>query len=146
MNQMTSEKYLNFFLLMAFWKFQHFNLVSKISQILFKPLPFIRVLDKFCMLSAYLQWRFHSGERVVARGPFVKRNTVSFLKNLESHLFAWLNNAEACNDVSLRKHAYSNILKVLLPKNENFQNSDILHISAQNIIVGICLNRLGKQF
>ena len=26
---------------MAFWKFQHFNLVSKISQKLFKPLPFI---------------------------------------------------------------------------------------------------------
>ena len=40
MNQMTSEKYLNFFfLLLAFWKFQHFNLVSKISQKLFKPLP-----------------------------------------------------------------------------------------------------------
>ena len=39
MNQMTSEKYLNFFLLMAFGKFQHFNLESKISQKLFKPLP-----------------------------------------------------------------------------------------------------------
>ena len=36
---------------------------------------------------------------------------------------------------SLRKHAYSNILKILAPKNENFQikNSDIFHISAQNI-------------
>ena len=36
---------------------------------------------------------------------------------------------------SLRKHAYSNILKFLPPKNENFQikNSDIFHISAQNI-------------
>ena len=35
---------------------------------------------------------------------------------------------------SLRKHAYSNILKVLPPKNENFQmkNSDNFHISAQN--------------
>ena len=35
----------------------------------------------------------------------------------------------------LRKHAYSNILKILPPKNENFQikNSDIFHISAQNI-------------
>ena len=28
-----------FFLLMAFWKFQHFNLESKIPQKLFKPLP-----------------------------------------------------------------------------------------------------------
>ena len=36
---------------------------------------------------------------------------------------------------SLRKHAYSNILKILAPKIENFQikNSDIFHISAQNI-------------
>ena len=36
---------------------------------------------------------------------------------------------------SLRKHAYSNILKILQPKKENFQikNSDIFHISAQNI-------------
>ena len=37
---------------------------------------------------------------------------------------------------SLRKHDYSNILKILPPKkNENFQkkNSDIFHMSAQNI-------------
>ena len=38
---------------------------------------------------------------------------------------------------TLRKHAYSNtcILKILPPKIENFQikNSDIFHISAQNI-------------
>ena len=36
---------------------------------------------------------------------------------------------------SLRKHAYSNILKILQPKEENFQirNSDIFHISAQNL-------------
>ena len=38
----------------------------------------------------------------------------------------------------LRKHAYSNILKILPPKNENFQikNSDIFHTSAQNIDCG----------
>ena len=38
-------------------------------------------------------------------------------------------------DSSLRKHAYSNISKILAPKNEKFQikNSDIFHISAQNI-------------
>ena len=36
---------------------------------------------------------------------------------------------------SLRKHAYSNILRILPPKNENFQmkNSDIFLISVQNI-------------
>ena len=39
---------------------------------------------------------------------------------------------------TLRKHAYSNILKFLPPKNEYFQmkNSDIFHISAQNIDCG----------
>ena len=35
---------------------------------------------------------------------------------------------------TLRKHAYSNILKISPPKTENFQikNSDIFHISAQS--------------
>ena len=39
---------------------------------------------------------------------------------------------------TLRKQAYSNILKILPPKNENFQikYSDIFHISAQNIDCG----------
>ena len=42
---------------------------------------------------------------------------------------------------SLRKHAYSNILKILPPEKENFQikNSDIFHISAQNIDCGYSL-------
>ena len=42
---------------------------------------------------------------------------------------------------SLRKHAYSNILKILPPKNENVQinSSDIFHISAQNIDSGYSL-------
>ena len=40
-----------------------------------------------------------------------------------------------CIALTLRKHAYSNILKILPPKNENFQIKmfDIFHISAQNI-------------
>ena len=42
---------------------------------------------------------------------------------------------DATNYKPLRKHAYSNILKILPPKNENFQikNSDIFLNSAQNI-------------
>ena len=41
----------------------------------------------------------------------------------------------------LRKHAYSNIWKISPPKSENFQikNSDIFHISAQNIDCGYSL-------
>ena len=42
---------------------------------------------------------------------------------------------------SLRKHVYSNILKILPPQNENFQikNSDNFHVSAQNIDCGYSL-------
>ena len=45
---------------------------------------------------------------------------------------------------SLRKHAYSNMLKILPPKTENFQikNSDIFLISAQNIDCGYSLEPL----
>ena len=41
----------------------------------------------------------------------------------------------------LRKHTYSNILKISPPKTERFQikNSDIFHISAQNIDCGYSL-------
>ena len=40
-----------------------------------------------------------------------------------------------------KKHAYSNILKILPPKNENFRikNSDVVLISAQNIDCGYSL-------
>ena len=44
--------------------------------------------------------------------------------------------------MTIRKHAYSNILKLLPPKNNNFQikkKSDIFHISAQNIDCGYSL-------
>ena len=42
---------------------------------------------------------------------------------------------------TLRNHAYSNILKILPPQNENFQtkNSDNFHVSAQNIDCGYSL-------
>ena len=46
----------------------------------------------------------------------------------------WLN-------IHCEKHAYSNILKILQPKKENFQikNSDIFHIYAQHIDCGYSL-------
>ena len=42
---------------------------------------------------------------------------------------------------TLRKYAYSNILRILPPKNENFQtkNSGSFHTSAQNIDYGYLL-------
>ena len=44
-------------------------------------------------------------------------------------------------NVALRKHAYSNKLKILPPQTENFQIkiSDIFHISTQNIYCGYSL-------
>ena len=44
-------------------------------------------------------------------------------------------------DPALRKHAHSNIPKILPPKTENYQikNCDIFHISAQNIDCGYSL-------
>ena len=44
------------------------------------------------------------------------------------------------------KHAYSNILKILLPKTENFQIKILLffHISAQNIDCGYSLEPLRR--
>ena len=50
-------------------------------------------------------------------------------------------NGQVNTIMALRKHAYSNILKILQPKTEIFQmkNSDIFHISAQNIDCGYSL-------
>ena len=46
-----------------------------------------------------------------------------------------------CDEYPLRKHAYSNILKILPLKSENFQikNSDSLLMSYQNIDCGYAL-------
>ena len=46
-----------------------------------------------------------------------------------------------CDKNITKKHAYSNILKILQPKKEHFQikNFDIFHISAQNIDCGYSL-------
>ena len=51
-----------------------------------------------------------------------------------------------CKNITLRKHAYLNILKILPPKNENFQikNSDIFQISPQNIDCGNSLEPLRR--
>ena len=55
--------------------------------------------------------------------------------------FHWFVICEVTVVVSLRKYAYSNILKMLPPKKWKFsdKNSDIFHISAQNIDCGYSL-------
>ena len=64
-----------------------------------------------CTMSSYILWRHLTG---CAWKRYVKTNY---------------------------EHAYSNILKILQPKKENFQikKSDIFHISAQNIDCGYSL-------
>ena len=66
---------------------------------------------------------------LVARRDNVLKGNISFWE-LQSFLVYRIRIS-----ASLRKHAYSNILKIFPPKNENFQikNSNIFHISAQNI-------------
>ena len=53
----------------------------------------------------------------------------------------WAASPGAEDTLTLRKYAYSNILKILQPKKENFQikDSDILHNPAQNIDCGYSL-------
>ena len=56
------------------WRFENFSILTLKARYLKNCLSHcltIRVLEKCCMPSAYLQWRFDSGERVVARGPLV---------------------------------------------------------------------------
>ena len=59
------------------------------------------------------------------------------LKNIVKRTRKYHNHeAQSSRDIkTLRKHAYSNILKISPTKTESFQikNSDIFHISAQNI-------------
>ena len=55
------------------------------------------------MPSAYLQWRFHSGERVVARGPLV---SVLLQASREAVLNRSVEHREA------RKHTFHNITAV----------------------------------
>ena len=66
---------------------------------------------------------------------------------LEAHMEEKKRPRSACSSaqsargiIPLRKHACSNILKLLPPKNENFQiKNSIFHISAQNIDCGFSL-------
>ena len=70
---------------------------------------------------------------------FVRQWQISYVHCLYS--LAFMDHASMHNWCPLRKHAYSNILKILAPKNENFQikNPDIFYTSAQNIDCGYLL-------
>ena len=65
------------------------------------------------------------------------RTTCAFKHADQSSLGA-LNSQSAQTDLSvpLRKHAYTNILKILQSKKENLKKNLIFHISAQNLDCG----------
>ena len=86
--------------------------------------------------------------KVIDRVPLVLTNSILLPQNLHDTLVEELafalpkrKNKAFAKSPPLRKQAYSNILKILPPKNENFQikNSDIFLISAQNIDCGYSL-------
>ena len=64
-------------------------------------------------------------------------------KSLQNHAILEMTSSYVFR-LSLRKHAYSNILNISSSKTERFwiKNSDILHSSAQNIDCEYALNRL----
>ena len=102
-----------------------------------------------------MDWLKFFKYKIKSEWIFIRVNTVSKIHHIQN-FWKWnffnqkvqMNTSEPPLDLllvkyikSLRKHAYSNILKILSPKNENFQIkfSDIFHISAQNIDCGYSL-------
>ena len=63
------------------------------------------------MPSAYLQWRFHSGERVVARGPLVSYYHIFFFLYIEIPVF----NANSVDPDQMPHCAMSNLDLHCLP-------------------------------
>ena len=68
-------------------------------------------------------------------------NDISYSSVSSDCILTIINSVISYKNMSLRKHAYSNIMKILPPKNENFQikHSDIFYNSAQNIDCGYSL-------
>ena len=68
---------------------------------------------------------------------YIQNNIVNLFSCFSMNWINYILNVirSSVRKVTLRKHAYSNKLKILPPKNENFQikKSDSFHISAQNI-------------
>ena len=85
----------------------------------------------FCFELSYIQLK----SKKSVRAPTKSRTCVFSSK--QAHFLAFL----FVQAQSLRKHVYSNILKILPPKSENFQikNSDIFLIYVRNIDCGYSL-------
>ena len=86
--------------------------------------------------SKYLTWisNVHTCLKVQHYNKKNPAKSLLFIKWIEKIIFEIIVELFR-NLMSLRKLSYSNILKISPPKTENFQikNSDIFHISAQNI-------------
>ena len=118
----------------------HFLLLTRGQSI--KPIHFLFIISEAQVYQRSLFWARMMNWRIV-------QDLMQFLKPILQHKFLFeektviylsvvtkmLKIRVVHQDRSLRKHAYSNILKILQPKKEHFQirNSDVFHISAQNI-------------
>ena len=110
---------------------------------IFYPKIFLFLVVKF---SIYLNRRFRNGSPFgVERGSGCNFFFFFFFFFFLVCVLCYLS-LFACSScvmwLSIRKHAYSNILKILPPTYENFQikkKSDIFHVSVQNIDCGYSL-------
>ena len=96
---------------------------------------FYDFLFPFLQTSPLLKRVLHYKKRIFAhRGKFFPFSVHPFAEGRQND-FDSVASPERVFFSPFRKHAYSNILKILPQKNEIFQikNSDIFHISAQNI-------------
>ena len=105
--------------------------IEKVVDYQMQYCGFCFIYTKF-LLNYYIIKRSHKSYQVCTREQIPhKRTKIEVSFSLTSSCY--------CN--ALRKHAYSNILKILPPKNEIFQikNDDIFYTSAQNIDCGYSL-------
>ena len=96
----------------------------------------------FCVCASVKAQQGLIDERVTCSKIALLHNCTVQISTCDTHCTNLYNLVHClCPVASLRKHAYSNILKILQPKKENFQikNSDIFHTSAQNIDCGYSL-------
>ena len=97
-------------------------------------IPFFSLLRRICWGAHYIDlWTWCISHTLL--------KPKSFIKIVKCIFFIMQVSVSVSIHCALRKQAYSNILTILWPKIENFQikNSDIFHISAQNIDCGYSL-------
>ena len=134
-----------------------FNVYLKICKSFFKRCPFCRFefnqTTHFCVFQSVLSCnvitscRFLKLKRSLEKLHIQlalrlwKNKSFEKIHHIHSLRLSWSAVLNIVCKLALRKHAYSNILKISSPNTEHFliKTSDIFHISAQNIDCGYSL-------